>query len=520
MLGIIRKYKTILKPLFIGTSCLVAISLLYIAGCIFVEYQQYLQTYQKEQQAELAVVQNNTQKISQKLKEFLQLTGKRIGASHGDQKRTQSILNSSLRLYEPYELPKSQNLSYYKLSKPQGIITRLGIFPLKPDRAASDQFVKADSTIVFHKDVVKGKVSVLNEQGNIDGFLELDILLEDFKTTLGNFQALVFGPIPSSQTKSYHLVKEGPFSIYVKNPYPLWQFAFVSKNHYAIFFLYVLLLVFISILCALYFYRYVERSFRDNLENLKTALAKSIDAEEKASQRALVYEQRYKSHQTSSQSHRKIQEALNTRQQESLLQVHRFLTLLKQSFSHVSPPLSSERQMEIIESCLEAIHLLSNGLVAHIKKEPVKFSALLQEIFSLLAEKIYKANISLECGCSERIIFYGDALFTEVILMNVIGKAVHRVTKNEKIFINVTSQNQFICFNLQDRGFPATNELEHHVKRSFDFVIPEDMLQGMCRDAGMSYTYSRSEDGFNVNEILIPTSSEENSGNNVVQLFT
>ncbi len=112
MQGSIKNYKAFLKPLFIGVCCLVVVSLLYIAACIYVEYKYYLQTYHKEQQAEFTVVKIKTQKLSAKLKEFLQLTGNRIGASHGDQKRIQSILGSAIRLYEPYELPKGDKFIF------------------------------------------------------------------------------------------------------------------------------------------------------------------------------------------------------------------------------------------------------------------------------------------------------------------------------------------------------------------------------------------------------------------------
>jgi len=148
---ITRNLKVFLKPILTGTSFIIVVSLLFIAGGIFVEYRQYLQTYQKEQQAELAVVQQNTQKISKKLRELLQLTGKRIEASHGDSNRIQNILNSAPRLYEPYELPKIQSLSYYKVSHPQMMITRLGILPLDQQHLPPALMIEPTPLVSFHK---------------------------------------------------------------------------------------------------------------------------------------------------------------------------------------------------------------------------------------------------------------------------------------------------------------------------------------------------------------------------------
>src|SRR3989338_3850274 len=513
---ITRNLKVFLKPILTGTSFIIVVSLLFIAVGIFVEYRQYLQTYQKEQQAELAVVQQNTQKISTKLRELLQLTGKRIEASHGDSNRIQNILNSAPRLYEPYELPKIQSLSYYKVSHPQMMITRLGILPLDQQHLPPALMIEPTPLVSFHEDVIKSKVSVLNYQGIIEGVLEIVIDPADFKAVLGNFQTLLLTVLPSSHYKEPRLLQRTPFVLYSKNLDTFWEFVCLSKSRYAVFFLYSLFLLVILIPCVFYIHLNMKRDFGDIVKKLRINLEKLTLAAEQAHERAALYEQKYKNHRTSYETHRKIQEALNIRQREHILQVQRFLTSIAQTNSQLSP----ERHRDIMESCLQSTHLLSTGLITKTKFEPIKLHTLLQEIRSLLTEKIYKANITLDCLCSDQLVLYGDSLFTEIILLNVIGKALYRVSRNGKVSIKVTSQGQVICFHLQDQGFPPTHDVEHHMKRLFDFVISEELLQRMCQEAGMRYTSSRTEEGFNVHELLISTFLEESSDSNVISLFS
>ncbi|OJW46992.1 MAG: hypothetical protein BGO67_09860 [Alphaproteobacteria bacterium 41-28] len=263
----------------------------------------------------------------------------------------------------------------------------------------------------------------------------------------------------------------------------------------------------------------MKKSFGSIIRALRAKILKLKSAETQANERVIGSDQKYKCLQVSSQAHRKIQENITLRHQEYNLQVHQLLSLIKQTLTHTGPQLSPKRHLEIIKFCLEQTHLLSAGLISNTKKEPINLDVVLQEIQLLLSEKIYKANITLEWACSGNVIFYGDTLFIQLILANVIARAVHRISKNGKISITVTSQNKFIQFKLQDKGFPSKREAEEHVKRSFNFVIAEDVLRKMCQRADMSYTYSRNTDGYNVNEILIPTLPEVCTDSNVIPLF-
>ena len=247
-----KNFRIFLKPFFIGASILIIASLLFITGYIFVEYKQYLQAYQKNQHIELNAIQQKAQEITNTLKELLQLTRNRIGASQGDSTRILNILNSALRLYEPYELPKIQNFSYYKLSRPQIIINRFGIVPFEYKQLA--QVTEAEPLITFNKGVIKGTISVFNEKSNIEGFLEIEINPSDFKTALENFQTLTFTSLPSSQNKNHYSLEIDSLTLHAKSPYNFWKFSFLSKNYYMFFFfilfsylLYLLLALFTSI---------------------------------------------------------------------------------------------------------------------------------------------------------------------------------------------------------------------------------------------------------------------------------
>ena len=111
-MGFIKDFQALLKPVLGAASILVFITLIFIPSYIFFEYQQYLSTYQKNQQEEVKSIQHKTKAFLGKIQELGDLTSYRILATKGDMKQVQDILISASRLYDPMEIPRIQKLSY------------------------------------------------------------------------------------------------------------------------------------------------------------------------------------------------------------------------------------------------------------------------------------------------------------------------------------------------------------------------------------------------------------------------
>jgi len=265
---------------------------------------------------------------------LLQLTGNRVGTSYDNVKQIQEILSSTPRLYEPHELPKIQSIN-------------------------------------SNEEAITGHMLVFDNQDKMQGLLKIQVSFSDFKAILGNTSTLSFAPLLVSENGKNQLLQNEPFALYAKSPYSFWEFIFSVKDRYEIFVLYTVLLLFLFALCWSYLHQRMKVAYRNNFKNLKAKLSKSTLAEEQANERAIIYEQKYKSYKISAQVHRKIQDVLNTRQREQLHHISHSLNIIKQSLTDVGSQLSPKRHMEIIRSCLDLTYLLSKGLIAKTKKEPI-----------------------------------------------------------------------------------------------------------------------------------------------------
>lgn len=512
--------KNILPSCFVSISCISLISLLYISIYAYVQHGQYLDIYQKSQQEELAVAQQKTKAVLEKLNELLLLTSARVKASQGDINKIQAILSSTPRLYTPQELPKIKNLSYYKYSHPQMTVTRLGTFLSEHKTIPLLDLHASTTSVLFNDSAVVGKVPIFDEGGNAEGILEVQVSLADFKSFVGEARALSFDlPVVSKENKDT-LLQKNPFPLYAKNPESFWKFVFAQKANYSFYFVYSFIVLFCLAVAIAYLFWKMKRAYRAILHKFKNNLLKSQSSEEQLAEELILFEQKYKSHQAYCQSNKSTGVALKERQKEQVLHVHQSLKILEQALRQSEMAASLEYHLEIVQSCLRSTDLLVNDLLSREKKELINFKNLLEDIRKFFTEKMYKANATFELTCPNKLVFYGDYLFTKLILINVIGKAIHRVPKNGKISLNVEEQDKVIHFNLRDKGFELIEATKQHIKRSFDFVIAEDVLQKMCQESGLGYTYGRDENGCNINEILIPLNAEEPIKNNVIRLFT
>ncbi len=500
-----------------GTGLFFLTFVIFTTTYVFFEYRDYRSVYQITQQAELKALQQTTEVTFKRVVEMLQLSGSRIAASQGDLQRIQNILVSAPRLYTPQELPNIQSLVLYMYSKPYRIISRFGVFPhVKPEPPIPHASSKEPS-IIFQDDAFISKTPVFDENETLKGVLEIKITSADFKTFLGNMRTLSFTPLGSSQESL--LLQKTPIALYGKPPDSFWEFAFFHKNRYALFFFYTLIIFSLfcfSVFCLRWYFRQASRR---EIETLKKNLVKVTEERDEFSEKLSISEQKYKICWKSFQSYKKIHANLNNEKREQALQICKGLDAVTQGIKGSKMLYSTAQQFELLQSSSKFAHDLSEGRILQKKVEEISFINLFEEISALFAEKMYKSKITLEITCPDDLFFYGDPLFTELILMNVIGKAIYRLSRNGKVSITALDQEETIALELRDKGYPSDNESEKAFKKAFDLFISENILKRMCHENDIQYISLRNEKDFNIIKIIIPKAPLENSEDNIVKLF-
>jgi signal transduction histidine kinase len=477
------------------------------------EYQSYLTSYEITQQKEVEGLRTKAKDTIQKIDELLRLTGNRIAASQNNVKRIQNILISAPRLYSLQELPNIQSIAHHKLSQPYQTVSRFGVFPTEiPSLQASP---KASGTSV-QKNIIQSHISIFDENETLQGVLEVKIALSTFKAFLGNQSTLSFTPLSSGKESSIRLLANIPFMIYTKEPSSFLEFIIDNKSRYALFFAYTVL-VFLLFVCGLFYLRRsFEKSYGNKMNTLEASLIEVREERDQFEEKLLNSEQKYKSCLLSFQSYKKIHANLNMRNREQAKQLYESLSLMAQEL-HLSK--ENQKQTKFVKSCLQYANMLSEGIMQSTRNEKVNFKNLLEEIPALFAERIYKSKIIIDLNCPDDLFFFGDSLFVELVLMNVLGKSLYRIPKNGKVSITVINDENMISFTIQDKGFSLVDESEKLFRQAFDLFIPDSTLKAICYKNGLQYVSSRNDEGLNTTELKIPIYTRDTSGHNVVKLF-
>jgi len=244
-----------------------------------------------------------------------------------------------------------------------------------------------------------------------------------------------------------------------------------------------------------------------------------IKKEDHLKEDELEHQYLHKSSLASYEAYKKFHTNLLDRYQEQLNYIVKSLDFIDYYLKSPKKSFSKTETIEIVESCLKAAQFLSRGMIAKIEEEPVHLGILLEEVKQLFAERIFKFNLTLEMTCPENLFFYGDFLFTEFILSNLLCKSIYRVPKNGKISIQATEEMGSIKIEIQDNGYSLNKVREKLIKKSFNLLIEESFLQEMCRENGFIYESSKSGQGLTITKIIIPDIQTENLKSNVIQLF-
>ena len=520
-------FRNILKPSFLGLIFLISLSSAFISTYIFVDYQKYLKTYQASQTQETETIIKKIEATFGNLKELLKLTEARIHATYGNSQNNskvfsqqiQKILSSLHHLHFHQPLPEFQKASYSKFSPPQMIMTRFGILPLDSKKMPFEKMppINNEPVFVLEDKEIKGTVTILNFQGSLEGALEIQVELDAFIRFLGTYKTVY---LKQSFLLQDIQAPKSPLSIYNKPPDSFLAYALACKSHYAVFAAYILfILVFIGFYLYLLDLR-LQRNYRHKFETLEDALSK-IGMSEKALKKELgLHQQNAHIHQISSQARKKFQTNLKKRQQEQVSHVSLSLKSIQQSFKNPLSQLGHPERMEILNACIAETNNLSDGLWNSTKKEKVDFREILRCLQLIFAETIHKFCLTIETKIPfETMSFQGDPLLIEVLLINAIGKPIHRVPKDGNISISLKEIPGFLHLEVRDNGYAGAEVAEKLIRKSSGLFMTEEAFHKICLTNGMGYRYAKAN-GLNVTHLMIPNPEEEVSNSNVVQLFS
>ena len=520
-------FRNILEPTLVGVFFFISLSSTFIIGYIFVDYQKYVKTYQASQIQETVAINEKIQATLGNLKALLKLTEARIHATYGNSQNNskdnsqqiQKILSSLHHLQFHQSLPDLQKASYSKLSPPQMILTRFGILPLNSKKMALEKMSPTNSEpmFVFENKEIKGTATILNLQGSLEGVLEIQVEIDAFIKFLGVYKTVdLMQSFPSQKIET----PISPLSIYNKPPDSFLAYVLACKSHYVVFAAYILFVLVFNGFYLYFLYLRLQKNYRHKFETLEDALF-TIGMSEKALRKELgMHQQNAHIHQISSQARKKLQANLKRRQQEQASHVSLSLKSIQQSLKNPLIQLGDIERMETLNACIAETDDLSGGVWNSKKKEFVDFKEFLHNFHQIFAEKIHKFNITIETQIVfEAMPFQGDPLLIEVLLINAIGKPLHRVPKDGNISISLKEIPGFLHLEVRDNGYAGAEVTEKLIRKSSGLFMTEEAFHQTCLNNGMRYRYAKAN-GFNVTHLMIPNPEEEVSNSNVVQLFS
>lgn len=489
-------------------------ALAFVAIYTYVDYKIYLSSYQITQQSELVAIQNKFHSNIENLKKLSVLTSNRILSYSKDLKQIQNILNSSYSLLPHADQLKIERITYDKLSSPQSRVTRFGALSLKSEDTPSETPNPNGPVVLFNKASITCKNWIFDVGKNHEGFLTISLNPAAFNATLP------IGDTISFMSGAAHiLLQHKPFPIYGKLPANFWGHSTKHKNHYAVFFLFILFSLVFMTSTAYWLWLHIRKTYSAKLQKLKNLLSLTQTNLEKIKTAFFVLQQHMQNHQTSYQAYKKFQASFRSHQREQVHHLLRSLDVILDVHKRHNTEISSKELIEIIESCVKAAERLSEGVASKIRTEPIKILTILDNLQDLFAEKIYKSSVELDITCSENLFYQGDAFFIEYVLIHVIGKALYGVSHQGKVNIKATNQREGCHIHIRDNGFFPDNKLQRQLNQAFDLFMSQENFRKLCQEHKILFEYHRTKNGFNNTKILFPKIEGVFLGDNIIPFF-
>ena len=154
------------------------------------------------------------------------------------------------------------------------------------------------------------------------------------------------------------------------------------------------------------------------------------------------------------------------------------------------------------------------------EKEDIDLKKIISCALQLFDEKTHKLNISVDINVPEdSCTIQGDPLLMEILFMDILGKAIHRVPKNGVVSISLKEDENNFHLEIIDNGYTSTGSADKLIIKSFDLFLSNDNFLYICRENGLSFSYKKETNGLNASCLTLPVHVEEVATNNVVRLF-
>lgn len=515
-------FRGFIKPTIVGLILLSFFSCVFVLAYIFTDYKFYVTDYKNTQAMEVESVKNKTETTLKNLEKLLQLTGARIQATEGDVKRLQGVIGSLLHSYSPHNIPEFHKVSYTKLSSPRMVITRLGVIPFETNEILIQEASSrnGDPFFSFDEKGILGKIAIWSSKGVLEGLLEVQIDSYTLHNFLGSYETLDLVSQLPSRDRLQNLAAGTLVPVYGKAPESFQTYIIERSSYYSIFLIFTLFMAILTVLYLNFTKLSLQSNFRKKIEDLNIGLTEAQNAERSLKEELLRHQLDIQSHQVSCQSQRKFHAHLNTRQQEQARQIAQCLDVVCQSLESTSIQLSYVEMVDILQESCKEVRALGNGVWTPLRKEAVDLKAIVENLQKLFAEKIHKSHVMIETNfASISTSFMGDPLLMESLLLNVIGKSIHRVPKNGTVSITLKESPGLLNLEVQDNGFSGVEISKKLIKKSFDLFMDEETFRQTYLENGLVYKCSKADSGLNITNLIIPIYPEEESDTNVVKLF-
>lgn len=516
--------RTSLFTIFAAGLGVVAIATFFSGVAVFWDYQHYLSDYRQKQTAEFIRIRKKIDLFLKTFQEITSLTSANLRAFHHDPKAIQNILGSLPFLRLETGLPPFQEARYFRLSTSQLIITRLGSTPSK---IPEELLLLKNSSFSCDQRAVTAALPIINGSGKISGIFELKISAAALKIFLGLPSALAdaqINPQVQRDLSSPLLLKD--FFLLIAYP-PLTPGAFLKLHydHYVLFFA----CAFACLLFLAFFAARIHLIFktRNRLEvrNLKDALQESLSSAEATRNALDQYMEELQATRSALESYRRVHGDIVHTQQQQEEAFRQSARIIQRDINNALPQDPEVERIEILKTCIKTIYMITHAFVAPLKEAPISLLKVLEEIIRLFGDRIYKLSLTIalppsEPSTEEIFSFRGDPIFIELLLINLVGKAIYRLPKKGKLSLHLQMKEDKFYLRIEDNGYSPEEITEHFPQKSLAFFLKDAVFRQLCFENGIKYEISQLANGLNVSQLIIPsTPLLVEAHNNVFQLF-
>ena len=438
------------------------VGLLFAAYFLYVDwtYNRYVEDYRNTQKQE---VQTVNEKITATLTKLRALTGAlrtEILTTPEDSHSIQTTLKAGQLLSQRYAIPTIQNISYYKFSRPQAVITPTLIAPLSQVPQAFHKPAKALEAFTYQNNAMVGTLPVLDKNNRLRGVVEVKVPSLDIQKIIGadDFKTLKFPQL--FEADGTKLIQNKPLEFTYKSPLSYLAYLNSYASHFWVLAFAVLIgapLVFFSGRVAkkrvgfAYGSQYGQMSMQ--LNSLKTR---------------------------SSFQHSRIQ-----RYEELSGALYKTVNFLRRSGSaRVS------KKQTLINAAAGLAEDLASGISSNLKRESLNLKNILDEVVLYFTDQIQKQNIDVKITYLEELTFMGDPLFIRMILLNVIGSPLFCIPKKGILSISATKEGGLIHLEIKDNRYSLSEAGKKYLKASFDLYVEDHKLQQICLQNRIGYNLS------------------------------